>query len=480
MKLGSLTAGPGAGAAVYGGPVLEGIDWREHRINPSEINDRVQNDTHTIQPWRKLRPETGSTINFGVRFKAYVCTKDDLLRQLATRRLGTDNYTVKHFLHSFPKLPKNATKSEIFDFLSNVSQYACGVAVYVPPPHTMVADGDKGAWWADLPDHCHNELAYYDNALCQALTMSSTGLSDTPGLTHLLQTRSGYGILWQMAFFAGHPTLSPTTMEFTVPTQPSSMSLSTYKKEWEYYLHMQYIRGVFLSDRYFLERFIAGMNGVYNTNLKPLLLGVLRRLEIDTYVPMHWQPAFLLPYIASLAEFNGIHNLNVAQTPKEFAESRGNRRPSNSVRSLSTTASTSKLVDIRQIDDGTLDDEMYHSICAIMAGDPKTCDLCGSLEHLIASCPRLRTLLADPHKVKRLLRTIELARAGRGGTQSQTSSTAASTLNSLIGDNRSSTPPTSNRTSRLVRQLQADDTDDDLSISRLTDDEGSVDGQDFR
>ena len=455
-------------------PYIPGIDWREHRIDPANLEGSIVASTYTIKPWYFPRPEVASTINHGVRFKTFVSTRHAYMRAIATPRLGTETMSLKSFLYGFPKLTKSATKADIFDFLSSATRYCMGSGVYVPPPHTMVATSNQGEWYPSLPRHCHDNWEYYDNALYQALTMSSTNLGESDLTKPLLYESSGYQIIWRLAYVADHPRLVENHVDFSMPVQKSSESLLQYRQQWVYYLHMQYLRGVFLSDRYFVESFLRNLHGAYNSTIKPLLLHFVRRIPVDVPVPHYFYPANILSYLASSAANVGAHGITPLQTPKEFAESR--RRPQAApIRSIQQSSpSDDTVVDIRQITDGTVDDDLFLAICSLAAANPRTCDVCGAYDHIVATCPRLRQLLSDPAKAKRLLSIIEQRHSSRGGP---ISASVPSTTPSP-SQSRARTPPTSNR-SATIRQLQADDTDEDVASATFTDEEGSVGKPDF-
>ena len=69
-----LPPGPPVGVSANPTPFLHGIDWREHRIDPTKSEDHVVASAHTVQPWLFNRPEVGGDINHGVCFKTFVCT----------------------------------------------------------------------------------------------------------------------------------------------------------------------------------------------------------------------------------------------------------------------------------------------------------------------------------------------------------------------------------------------------------------------
>ena len=119
----------------------------------------------------------------------------------------------------------------------------------------MVAIHSGGEWMTYLPRHSINQWEYYDDALYQALTMSCTGFGDGDLTKPLLCKTNGYQILWQLGYVADHPCLVKCHIDITMPKQKSNESLLQYCQNWTYYLHMIYLRSVFLSDRYFVECF---------------------------------------------------------------------------------------------------------------------------------------------------------------------------------------------------------------------------------
>ena len=95
---------------------------------------------------------------------------------------------------------------------------------------------------------------------------------------------------------------------------------------------------------------------------------------------------------------------------------------------------------------------------------------------MIATCPRLQKMMSDPARARRIVNAVQQGRTSRGGsTTYSTASTSSLSSNSMQA--RARTPPTSNR-SATIRQLQDDNTDDDVGSAVFTDEEGSV-GPDF-
>jgi hypothetical protein len=135
-------------------------------------------------------------------------------------------------------------------------------------------------------------------------------------------------------------------------------------------------------------------------------------------------------------------------------------------------------IDIRQTD--LLDNEAYMSICALMASRPRTCDFCGSSSHLIAQCDRLRERASDRGSLKRILDSLVRYLPTGGGSSIRTpSSTPSRTASSSRPASRATTPPASNRSRPVRSLLQEDDTDTDISIHQLTDDDTDGSASDF-
>jgi hypothetical protein len=116
-----------------------------HHVDPRRANILVNPATHRLKPWIFPRIETNSTVNHCTAFKAFMIEKDSYLRMMAEPKLGTPDYSVKNFLYSFPKLRKDATDADIFNFLHSVCRFCAGQAVYVPLPHLMDSRSHRGA-----------------------------------------------------------------------------------------------------------------------------------------------------------------------------------------------------------------------------------------------------------------------------------------------------------------------------------------------
>jgi hypothetical protein len=218
--------------------------------------------------------------------------------------------------------------------------------------------------------------------------------------------------------------------------------------------------------------------------MKLAMLTLIRRIAVNCPLPHYMSPENIVTYMCSHFSRIGVRGVLPLHTPREILASRkGSSRPSSSVpvRSLDhgtsseSTDSPDSFFDIRHLDG--ISDATVLAICSLMAAGPRTCDFCQSTDHLIANCPRLRT--ADPRLLSCIVNAIQSARSSGGGSPNfSTSSCPSSSSGRSNSTQRPQTPPTLNRSTRAVRQLEADDTDTDVSNAPLTDEEGS-DGSDF-
>ena len=463
------------------GPIPEGIDWRYFRVDPRTLDEATNFGNGTCAPWRYLRPETHSRINHPVRMKVFLCSRDRMMEALEEQRLGTEAFPMKNFLYNFPKLAKASTPPDILEFLGHVSRYCLGTAVYVPPLHTYNYNNHTGEWYDYLPDHCVHSWDFYDEALHQALVKYGN-LSDSDTVSHLITETSGYEILWQLAQNAGHPALALGVVSAPLPRQKGSQSLAEYLRAWRHFLLVSYLKGEFLSDRYFLETFIEHMHSSFDHGVKGHLISLLRDIPVDRRVQDQWRIPKLVGYICSVAKrFHGNGNLSPTTAPRDLNSNRGSRNhstPGQAIRSItdtpaiedvravdiptSSTSSTPPLMDIRQTSLVT-DLDIYAAICEISLANQRTCDLCGAQDHFIASCPRLVRLLKDPVACKRVLNNISKHLSPQGGSPNMATPLASPRRNNA-------TPPRNNRSQPVRAILQDDDTDTD-NTANDTDDE---------
>ena len=135
----------------------------------------------------------------------------------AAQCLGTETMSLKSFSHKFSKLPKSATKADIFIFLSGVTCCCVERSVCVPPPHVMVATSSQGEWSHHLPLCCIGQWECHDNAPRQAFTVSWTGLGNGNLTKPLPCKASEHQIIWCLMHAAEQPCLV-TLLPLLLPT----------------------------------------------------------------------------------------------------------------------------------------------------------------------------------------------------------------------------------------------------------------------
>ena len=182
--------------------------------------------------------------------------------------------------------------------------------------------------------------------------------------------------------------------------------------------------------------------------------------------------------MATAATKVGVVGMTLLQTPKDLADSCCQRpRSTAPVHAIQSDEGASTppvaittVVDICQLN---INDNLLATICSLAAANPHTCNVCGAINHMIATCPRLQKMMSDPTHAHHIVNAVQQGHTSRGGsTTNLTASTTSFLSNSMWA--RARTPPTSNQ-SATVWQLQDDNTNNDVESAVFTDDEGSVD-----
>jgi len=92
-------------------------------------------------------------------------------------------------------------------------------------------------------------------------TTKNTGLIGQTSLDFLVTgTNDGYFALYQIAQLGSHPPLNPYPVALQEPIQANNTDLATYLAHWIQYLTAQALSGCFLSDQYFMIKFVAGLH----------------------------------------------------------------------------------------------------------------------------------------------------------------------------------------------------------------------------
>jgi hypothetical protein len=474
---------------------LTGFDWREHRVNPDEIETVLDVNQQTIVPWMFTRTTTGNYVNHGVRFKIYVVPRDTYMANFqGPRRLGVETGSTKNFLSAFPVLPNSATPAQILAWSNSASQFCAGFGVYLPPTHTLWANDNYGRWGGYLPEIYRPFVPFYDNMILQALRAKNTNLSNTPALVPLLALENeGMRLYHAIVRAAGHPALTYGRLEVGIPRQKSTMSMVDYLSKWMYYLHLNYLRGTFLSDRYFLESFADNLNMTYGNTLRPHLHMLIQQQPLDMPVTENLHPENLLSFLTYISNQVGIQRLDLMATPMQSDTTRRSSSNKN-VRAIEKAQhdheeQTSKDSLVRQVQAlDFLDDDDLQFVLQVVASGPRKCDICQSEDHLISSCPEMIKIKDDPYRLRRMLGALRAA----NGEPPRTSHRNSRPPQRNSSSNRSGTPTRSNRNTtqrdRVVAQtVEEYDTDEETVVEPPladdvdTDTDTDTDGEsDFR
>ena len=408
-------------------------------------------------------------------------TRDNFMSSFHRNRvLGTPNRDIKQFLANFPKLPDNATSGQLFDWLHHVCFYSSGYGIFVPPPHTMLPESLLGVWADDLPSSYAADGDYYNNILLQALKGKNVNMNGTKLLKPLMVESDALRLLYRVNKAAGHPALTYGYVDPRPPRQGADVSLLDYQQKWNHYLHISFLRGCFLSDRYYIEGFANHLNNYYATTLRPHIIAMVRTQSINQPVNPVFRPENLLEYLVHIAEHVGLSPLDVMKTPREYSNEQKTRTQSASSRPVRAVATEDSPFPIYSLDAlSHLDDDDFAFICQVMAQGLRKCDICKSEQHLVAACPQLLAFKDDPVKTRRLiaiLRGMHPMTLGQFGSSSYSTAVSSTRPTSSTGrpNQQSSTPTRSN----IVRRIAQDDdtvTDEDESqITALEADDATI------
>jgi len=126
-----------------------------------------------------------------------------------------------------------------------------------------------GTWFDDLTTGIKSECLYHFSALIlAALHQKAVGLMGHSLFDFLITgTDDGYFALYQLAQMGGHPLLTPFPIMLSEPTQSVDTDLASYLGDWIHFLTTQALSGSFLSDRYFILKFVAGLHSSLHFSL---------------------------------------------------------------------------------------------------------------------------------------------------------------------------------------------------------------------
>ena len=204
---------PPASSPSYGGPpnrdYPHGPYWTHYTIDPYTEHE-TNPATGTIYPWYAVRHELGMTLNHPLELGQLHIDKEAFIAYFIDQHYNPDQH-YKSFVNRFPHFDagEKDLRPYLIPYLYQVSQHCASFAIYAPPPHTLRAGSNIGAWFSFLPPYTKRQAtAIFDGLIAQALRSKYSGLVTHPELVSLLQApRQGYDIIYSLASYAQHPAL---------------------------------------------------------------------------------------------------------------------------------------------------------------------------------------------------------------------------------------------------------------------------------
>ena len=192
-------------------------------------------------------------------------------------------------------------------------------------------------------------------------------------------TDDGYFALYQLAQLGGHPLLTPFPVVLTEPVQSADSDLAAYLSSWIHFLMAQALSGYFLSDRYFILKFIAGLHSTLRFSLGNDLEHQVDHPRFDNRpLSFNFTPAHLWVRLQQRAQFIGFRGQVLAaprkaQHPSQIHQMLSSLLPSDDTSTFSTDL-----------------------LLAAISSSSTTCFFCHNNCHTADACPLLLRTKSDP------------------------------------------------------------------------------------
>jgi len=204
-------------------------------------------------------------------------------------------------------------------------------------------------------------------------------------------TDDGYFALYQLAQLGGHPLLTPFPVVLTKPVQSADLDLATYLGSWIHFLMAQALSGYFLSDRYFILKFVAGLHSTLRFSLGTDLEHQVDHPRFDNRpLPFDFTPAHLWVRLQQRAQFIGFRGQVLtalrgeAQRPSQIHQMLSSLLPSDDTSTFSTDL-----------------------LLAAISSSSATCFFCHNSCHTAEACPLLLCTKSDPFAKWIVLRLLQ-------------------------------------------------------------------------
>ena len=399
---GSHDSGPSyGGPPPYGGPPSHattssrdyphGPYWTHFTVDP--YAELVTNpSTGMIYPWYAVRHELGMTLNHPLELGQLHIDKEAFLTYFIDQHYSPDKH-YKAFVGRFPTFVagEKDLRPYLIPYLYQVSQHCASFAIYSPPPHTLRAGSNIGAWFRSLPPYTKRQCSsIFDGLLAQAFRSKYTGLSSHPELLSLLQPpRQGYDIIYSLASYAQHPALQEFPDHVREPRQLRDTTLDRYILQWGQHVQRRVLQGYFYCDRYFYQRLYHNMHPAFRDSVGR---EAYYRVEHARDGPL--PPSFSLPNLTakllSIARFIG-QEQNFQQPPH----------------AIQTTRHPGKPLHVSEIQEQRDSRERNNGQRPGGDGDRRSvkCFLCEG-DHIVRDCPILSTVKKNPRALATMKRAL--------------------------------------------------------------------------
>jgi len=389
-------------------PCNTGAHWTHYILDPNDTHPIVDPLTNSIPPWRAYRPDHDVELIHFPAAVPNVYVDRDLFLSSFTRPWDAKNQA--DFLKHFPPLPSKATTRDLLPFYNKIVPHCRGYYVFVPPLSTLRSGVILGTWFADLTTGMQSECLYHFSALLlTALRQKATGLMGHASFDFIVTgTDDGYFALYQLAQLGGHPLLTPFPIVLTEPLQSAETDLATYLGSWIHFLTAQALSGCFLSDRYFILKFVVGLHSSLRSSLGTDLEHQVDHPRFDNRpLPFDFTPAHLWVRLQQRAQFIGFRG-HVLSAPRDV------QRPSPIHQVLSSLLPSD--------DSSSFSPDL---LLAAISSSSTSCFFCHNTCHTAEKCPLLLRTKSDPFARRIVLRLLQdLAPSARSSDNRPTPTSA--------------------------------------------------------
>lgn len=401
---GSHDSGPsyyGGAPPPYGGPPSHttasdnsyprGPYWTHFTVDPyAELVTHPT--TGSIYPWYAVRHELGMTLNHPLELGQLHIDKEAFLTYFIDQHYSPDKH-YKAFVGRFPTFVagERDLRPYLIPYLYQVSQHCASFAVYSPPPHTLRAGSNIGAWFQALPPYTRRQCnSVFDGLLAQAFRSKHAGLSGHPELLSLLQPpRQGYDVIYSLASYAQHPALQEFPDHVREPRQLRDTTLDRYIQQWGQHVQRRVLQGFFYCDRYFYQRLYHNMHPVFRDTIGREAYYRVEHIS-DGPLPSSFSLPNLTAKLLAIARFIG-QEQNFQQAPHAIQTSRYPGKPLQ-------VSEVREQRDNRGRQNGQRpvgSNEQRSTKCFLCEGD-----------HIVRDCPILSTVKQNPRALAAMKRAL--------------------------------------------------------------------------